>query len=191
MNVFVGLGNPGQRYQTTRHNAGFLALDAIMERYSFGVGRARWQGLIYEGDIDGVRLLAVKPQTYMNESGLCIGSIQRYYKLDVSSIFVFYDEMDLPVGKLRVRTEGRSAGHRGIESIIRHCGEKFNRVRIGIGRPSRSDQSVGHVLGHFAAREADWWGDYMGIIADHAPLLLENAYETFQNRVHRASQELI
>lgn len=154
MKIVVGLGNPGSEYSETRHNAGFMAIDELARRWRLDNWRSKHQALIaeYRGD---EQVLLVKPQTYMNLSGVAVGELARWYKVPAQDVIVAYDDLDLPAGKLRMRLKGGSGGHRGIESLLAHLGQdSFVRVRIGIGRPPSGWEVVNYVLGRFTDDEA-------------------------------------
>jgi PTH1 family peptidyl-tRNA hydrolase len=184
MILLVGLGNPGEKYARNRHNIGFMAADAIVRRHSFSPFRSRFQGLVSEGSFGGEKAIVLMPMTYMNESGRSVGEAMRFYKLTPADIVVFYDELDLEPGKLRMKTGGGAAGHNGIRSIAAHIGPDFRRVRIGIGHPGVKERVLSHVLGDFA--NAVWLGPMLDAIADAAPLLAEGKDATFANKVHLA-----
>ena len=133
MKLVVGLGNPGPKYERTRHNIGFMAVDAIVRRHGFGPFRSKFQGEIAEGSIGGERIYALKPQTYMNASGEAVGAAARFYKIPPEEIAVLYDEIDLAPGKLKVKRGGGAAGHNGIRSIDAAIGNDYWRVRLGVG----------------------------------------------------------
>ncbi|MEX0300368.1 MAG: aminoacyl-tRNA hydrolase, partial [Kordiimonas sp.] len=153
MLLFVGLGNPGSKYENHRHNVGFMAVDEIVRRHNFLPEKKRWQALTHEGRLGSEKVIIVKPQTYMNESGRSIGEAMRFFKLTPAQVFVFYDELDLAFGKLKVKKGGGAAGHNGIRSTMAHIGPDFNRVRIGIGHPGDKSRVHGHVLGDFSKAE--------------------------------------
>lgn len=183
MLLFVGLGNPGAQYARNRHNVGFMALDAIAERHGFSAWRKRFQGLAAEGMLAGEKVLALKPQTYMNNSGQAVGEAMRFFKLAPEAVTVLYDELDLAPGKLRVKKGGGAAGHNGIRSITAHIGAEFWRVRIGIGHPGHKDAVLGHALGDFAKVDQEWLEAMLDGIADHAPLLAEGDTGAFMSKV--------
>lgn len=187
MLIITGLGNPGKKYAGNRHNIGFMAADAIAERFDFGSERKRFQGLIREGVIpteDGpVKTLILKPQTYMNESGRAVGEAMRFYKVALDNVIVFYDELDLAPGKFRMKTGGGAAGHNGIRSISRHCGADFHRGRMGIGHPGHRDRVSGHVLSDFAKAELPWVEDLCDAIARAGDLLAQKAFDQYQTKV--------
>ncbi|ABS63870.1 Aminoacyl-tRNA hydrolase [Parvibaculum lavamentivorans DS-1] len=187
MILLVGLGNPGEKYARNRHNIGFMAADGIVRRHSFSPPRARFQGIVSEGTLDGEKVIVLKPTTYMNESGRAVGEAMRFYKLTPADVVVFYDELDLEPGKVRMKTGGGAAGHNGIRSIAAHIGPEFRRVRIGIGHPGAKDRVLGYVLGDFSKAEtADWVETLIEAIADAAPLLATGKDATFANKVHLA-----
>ncbi|MEM9495816.1 MAG: aminoacyl-tRNA hydrolase [Pseudomonadota bacterium] len=175
MLLLVGLGNPGDDYARHRHNVGFMAVDAIAERHGFAPERSKFQGVVRDGFLSGPggreKTVILKPLTYMNESGRAVGEAMRFFKLDPSAVVVFYDELDLAPGKIKVKTGGGAAGHNGIKSIDAHIGNDFRRVRIGIGHPGDRAKVTGHVLGNFSVRDRDWLDALLGAIADAAPFL--------------------
>lgn len=175
MLILVGLGNPGEKYARHRHNVGFMAVDAIADSHHFGPAREKFHGRLREGflEIDGARTKAaiLKPQIFMNESGRSVRAALDFYKLDPDDVVVFYDELDLSPGKLRIKTGGGAAGHNGIRSIDACIGNNFRRVRIGIGHPGDKSQVTNHVLGNFAKADQDWLGKMLDAIAVSAPFL--------------------
>jgi PTH1 family peptidyl-tRNA hydrolase len=186
MQLFVGLGNPESKYAKNRHNVGFMAIDALAAAYGFGDFREKYHGLLAEGQIGTQKVLLLKPQTFMNQSGVSVSEAVNFFKLDGSQIVVFYDELDLPPGKLRMRRGGGFAGHNGLRSINAHMGADFRRARLGIGHPGDKAKVTGHVLGDFAKADADWLADFLKALADHAPLLAAGDDATYQTRVVEA-----
>lgn len=184
MLLIVGLGNPGPKYAFNRHNIGFMAVDAIVHRHSFSPWRQRFQGLVSEGALAGEKVLVLKPTTYMNESGRAVGEAMRFFKLSPANVVVFHDELDLPPGKLRMKTGGGAAGHNGIRSVAAHIGDAFRRVRIGIGHPGTKERVLGAVLGDFSKADLKWLEPLVEAIAEAAPLLAEGKDASFANRVH-------
>jgi PTH1 family peptidyl-tRNA hydrolase len=151
--LIVGLGNPGTRYAASRHNVGFMIADRFARTHEFDFARRRFNALIAEGNVGGQRILLAKPQTYMNLSGDAVGKLFAFYKIAPHDLLVVYDDLDLPLGKLRLRSRGSAGGHHGMESIIARVGTSdFPRLRVGIGRPN-PDADVDHVLGSFDADE--------------------------------------
>ena len=186
MLVIAGLGNPGARHARNRHNIGFMAVDAIAERGRFGPFRARHQGLAAEGLIGDERVILLKPQTYMNESGRSVGEALRYLKLDLGALVVIHDELDLAPGKVRVKVGGGDAGHNGLRSITAHLGPDYKRVRIGIGHPGDKALVHHYVLSDFAKSEAGWVEAVCQAIAEASPLLVAGQDARFQNKTHLA-----
>ena len=187
MLLFVGLGNPGPSYEGNRHNIGFMAIDEIARVHGFGPWRARFQGLAAEGRIAGAKVLALKPLTFMNESGRAVGEAVRFFKLEPSAVWVFYDELDLVPGKLRVKTGGGAGGHNGIRSIDRHIGPQYHRVRLGIGHPGDKARVHGYVLSDFAkAERSGWLPVLIDAVAREAPALAAGDEARFMSRVSHA-----
>ncbi len=191
MLLLVGLGNPGAKYASHRHNVGFMAVDAIGDSHGFSAPKTKFQAELREGLLDGAagksKALILKPQTFMNESGRSVGEALRFYKLDPSDVVVFYDELDLAPGKLKVKTGGGAAGHNGIRSIDSHIGNHFRRIRIGIGHPGEKSRVTNHVLGDFAKSDRDWLDPMLDAIARAAPLLSNEDSNKFASAV---AQEL-
>jgi PTH1 family peptidyl-tRNA hydrolase len=184
MLLFVGLGNPGAKYAQNRHNIGFMAIDAIARAFSFPPLRKRFQGLATEGTVDGARVILLEPQTFMNESGRAVAEAARFHKIDLKHIVVFHDELDLPPGKLRVKTGGGNAGHNGLRSITAHMGNDYRRVRLGIGHPGDKNLVHSYVLNDFARSEAAWVNALCDGIARNADLLAKGDDPGFQNKLH-------
>ena len=189
MLLFAGLGNPGQDYAGNRHNAGFMALDALADRHGFSDWKTKGGAHIAEGRIGSQKIIAVKPQNYMNKSGLPVAETARFYKLPPEDVFVFYDEIDLAAGKIRVKRGGGHGGHNGIRDIDRHLGSDYWRVRIGVGRPEQvipgSQIDIRKwVLMDFAASERNGWlAALLRAMADEAPLLAAHDEGSFMSRV--------
>ena len=186
MLLLVGLGNPGSRYAGNRHNIGFMVVDAISKRHGIGPWRRRFQGVAAEGSLGGTRALLLLPGTYMNDSGRAVAEAAHFYKLGLSEIAVFHDEIDLAPGKVRVKTGGGTAGHNGLRSISAHVGNDYRRVRIGVGHPGVKDLVHAYVLSDFAKDERPWVEALCGVIADTVDLLGKGQDASFQNRVHLA-----
>jgi peptidyl-tRNA hydrolase, PTH1 family len=186
MLLFVGLGNPGSQHVGNRHNIGFMVVQAIAQQHRFPPWRRRFQGVATEGPIGSERVLLLLPGTYMNESGRAVGEAAHFYKLGLSEIVVFHDEIDLAPGKVRVKTGGGVAGHNGLRSISAHVGNDYRRVRIGVGHPGDKDLVHRHVLSDFAKSERDWVTALIDVIAENAGLLTAAQDASFQNKVHLA-----
>jgi PTH1 family peptidyl-tRNA hydrolase len=185
MLLFVGLGNFGKSFAGHRHNAGFMAIDAIAHQYHAPAFRLRFQGLISEIALEGERVVLLKPQTYMNESGRSAGETARFYKIEPSNIVVFHDELDLPLGKVRVKAGGGNAGHKGLNSLTAHLGNDYRRVRIGIGHPGDKALVHHYVLSDFAKDELPWVNALCNAISAHAGLLAKGADEEFQRTIYQ------
>lgn len=183
MQIWAGLGNPGAQYALHRHNVGFMAMDAIHQDHGFGPWKARFQGATSEGRIGSAKILLLKPATFMNESGRSIRAAMDFFKLDESAITVFYDELDLDPFRVKVKTGGGTAGHNGIRSTVKHIGEMFRRVRLGIGHPGDKARVTGHVLGNFAKSEMDDLAHMLGAVAAEARWLAEGDDVRFMNDV--------
>ena len=188
MKVFVGLGNPGSEYERNRHNVGFMALDRIADVHRFSPWKKRFQALTSDGSLGDERVLLIKPQTYMNESGQAVGEALRFLKVPVSELYVFHDELDLAPGKLKVKLGGGNAGHNGLRSISAHVGNEYVRVRIGIGHPGAKELVSGYVLHDFAKADADWLEPMLDAMAKAAGRLADGDSERFQTDVARALQ---
>ncbi|MFN3891394.1 MAG: aminoacyl-tRNA hydrolase [Beijerinckiaceae bacterium] len=184
MLLFVGLGNPGAKYARNRHNIGFMAIDAIVREHNLPPLRKRFQGVATEGAVDGVRAILLEPQTYMNESGRAVAEAARFHKISPRDIIVFHDELDLPPGKLRVKTGGGNAGHNGLRSITAHLGNEYRRVRLGIGHPGDKNLVHSYVLNDFGKSEEPWVRALCDGVARNAGLLAKGDDAGFQNRLH-------
>ncbi|MFP6744912.1 MAG: aminoacyl-tRNA hydrolase [Alphaproteobacteria bacterium] len=188
MLLVVGLGNPGPGYANTRHNIGFMAVDAIVRRHGFAAPRRGFQGETFEGVVDGEKVLVLKPTTYMNQSGNAVGAAMRFYKLALDHIVVIHDELDLGPGRLKVKTGGGSAGHNGLKSITAHIGPDYRRVRVGIDHPGDKDKVTGYVLNNFAKADSHWIDPLIDAVADAFPLLVKGDDPGFMTRVALLTQ---
>ena len=186
MLLFVGLGNPGERYAGNRHNIGFMAMQAIAKRHHIAPWRRRFQGVAVEGTIGAEKVLLLLPGTYMNELGRAVAEAAHFYKLDAGDIVVFHDEAELAPGKVRVKKGGGNAGHNGLRSLSEHIGNDYRRVRLGVGHPGNKDLMEAYVLQDFAKSERPWVEALCEIVADNVGLLIEGKDSTFQNKVHLA-----
>ena len=185
MIIIAGLGNPGAKYEKNRHNIGFMAVDEIASRWRFGPERAKFQSIVSEGEIEGTKVLLMKPQTYMNESGRAIGEAMRFFKLTPADVVVFYDEIDLAPGRFRMKTGGGAAGHNGIRSIIAQASPDVRRARMGVGHPGDKELVHAHVLSDFAKSEQPWLTALIDACAETLPMLLANNDDKYQNEVMR------
>ena len=186
MRLFVGLGNPGSKYEGNRHNIGFMVVDEIARRHGFSPWRRRFQGETSEGVLGGERVVLLKPATYMNESGRAVQEAAKFFKLGESEVVVFHDEIELPPAKMRVKVGGGIAGHNGLRSISAHLGNEYRRVRLGVGHPGVKEIVHIHVLNDFAKSERPWVAALCETVAEHAELLVSGKDSQFQNKVHLA-----
>lgn len=190
MLLWVGLGNPEPGMARNRHNIGFMAVDTIAIAYRFSPWRQRFKGLTSEGTIAGEKILALKPQTYMNDSGSSVQQASAFYKLAPEAITAFHDELDLVPGKVRVKRGGGAAGHNGLRSMDRILGtQDYWRVRLGIGHPGNKERVMGHVLGDFMKDDREWLLPLLDAVADAAPLLVQGKPEDFMTKVALLTKE--
>ena len=183
MILFVGLGNPGNSYAKNRHNVGFMAVEALAGAFSFSPFKKRFQGQFAEGKIGRHKVFILKPETFMNRSGPSVSKAVRFYKIPLKNVYVFYDELDLTPGKVRLKEAGGAASHNGLRSLIAHVGEAFKRVRIGIGHPGHKDLVHGYVLTNFLREEQVWVKALLEVLPKLAPLLVKGEDARFQNDV--------
>jgi PTH1 family peptidyl-tRNA hydrolase len=183
MRLLVGLGNPGPGYAGHRHNIGAMAADAIHRRHGFGPWKARFHGYSAEGMVDGVKLLALKPTTYMNRSGEAVQAALQFYKLAPEDVIVIYDEIDLKPGQIRVKKGGGAAGHNGIRSVDAHIGPEFWRIRLGVGHPGAPELVHRYVLQDFAKAERPWLEKLLDAVAEAFPLMAKVDDSRFVNKV--------
>ncbi|MDZ4792165.1 MAG: aminoacyl-tRNA hydrolase [Hyphomicrobiales bacterium] len=188
MKLFVGLGNPGDKYLMNRHNVGFMAVDAIASEHEFGPWKKRFQGAACELQTGAYKVVILKPGTYMNESGRAVGEAMRFFKVAPADVTVFHDDLDLEPGKLKVKTGGGHAGHNGLRSIAAHIGPDFRRVRIGIGHPGDKSKVSNYVLGDFAKADHDWLAATLDGIAKAASKLVEGQDAPFLNEAARIAR---
>ena len=179
MKLFVGLGNPGSEYAKNRHNVGFLAVDEIARAHAFGPWKRKFKGIAADGEMAGEKILLLKPETYMNESGRSVGEAARFLKIAEKDIVVFYDEIDLAPGKLKVKTGGGNAGHNGLRSISAHLGNDYVRVRIGVGHPGMKELVARWVLSDFAKADREWLEPLLLSLAKAAPRLAKDDQSRF------------
>ena len=185
MNLLVGLGNPGIKHTNDRHNVGFMALDKIAESYQFSTfrNRKRFFGDTAEGKISSDKIIALKPTTFMNNSGKSIAATIRFHKLLPNKVIIFHDELDLKPGKVRAKLGGSDAGHNGLKSISAQIGSNYWRVRIGIGRPNNKSSTKNYVLNNFDQNDSDWLKVTLESIADSITYLLEAEANKFMTKI--------
>lgn len=183
MKLIVGLGNPGEQYSRTRHNIGFMVADALAERWKTGPWKSKEQAAVAEWRGGGEPVQLVKPLTYMNLSGQSVGALVRWHKLAIGDVIAVYDDMDLPLGKLRLRNGGGSGGHRGVESMKSHLGgDGFCRIRVGIGRPAPGQEVPDYVLSRFRQEEQAVLDAVIGRAADAVECILKEGFTKAMNK---------
>ncbi len=187
--LLVGLGNPGKEYDGTRHNIGFHALDSILEHYKFAAPREKFGGLFTAGDIDSIKIHALKPLTFMNRSGTAVQKAASFYKIPPEKIIIFHDEIDLMLGKVRVKAGGGHAGHNGLKDIDAHIGKDYKRVRIGVGHPEEKAEVRDYVLHPFGKEDKKIVKRIILAITESMPLLIQGEDEKFMTRVALHLQE--
>ena len=185
MLIIAGLGNPGTKYEKNRHNIGFMAVDEVARRWRFGAERAKFQSVIAEGEVEGTKVLLLKPQTFMNNSGHAVGEAARFYKVTPDRVIVFHDEIDLAPGRFRMKTGGGAAGQNGVRSLISQLGPDFRRARMGVGHPGRPELVHAHVLSDFHKAEQQWLEALLNACADALPFAVRGEDERYQAEVLR------
>ena len=189
MLLLVGLGNPGDKYASNRHNIGFMAVDVVHTRWRFPPWRKNFQALVAEGTIDGERVLLMKPQTFMNLSGEAVREAAKFYKVAPQDIIAIHDDLDLPAGRLRIRERGGAGGHKGIQSMIVQLGtDAFVRVKFGIGRPPAEWDTADYVLGRFSPEEQPIISQTIGLAADAVEAILAEGTSAAMNRFNRQGE---
>ena len=187
MKVVLGLGNPGRQYERTRHNVGFLVVDRFASANQIAVNRKKYKSICGDWQLDRERVLVVKPQTYMNRSGDAVRDLFRYLRVGVRDLLVIHDDLDLPFGRIRIRSRGSAGGHRGVLSILEALGEEvFFRVRVGIGRPPADVDPTDYVLQDFPPQEAMKLGEVVSRAADAVQSLLEEGSQRAMEKFNRA-----
>lgn len=185
MYLIVGLGNIGREYEKTRHNFGFLLLNQIVEDYGFSAQSKNFKSEIFIGEIDGNKIIAIKPQTFMNRSGISVSQIANFYKIETKNIIVLHDDLDLELGRIKVKIGGGNAGHNGLRSIDEMLGKNYLRVRLGIGRPQNSEFATSdYVLGKFSLAELIKVQKVNEKISDLVCELLDGEIEAFMNKFY-------
>lgn len=191
MIIIVGLGNPGPEYAQTRHNMGFMAIDRLAARWQVDTFRVEHQALVAKYRHAAGPVLLVKPQTYMNRSGVAVAALLSWYKADVAEMIVIYDDVDLPAGRIRLRLRGSSGGHRGVASIIAQCGrDNFRRVRIGVGRPPAGWDTADYVLARLTPAERPPLERAVAMAAAAVSDILDEGMERAMNKFNRQHEEM-
>src|ERR1700749_1783317 len=181
--LIAGLGNPGAQYARHRHNAGFIVADEIHAHYRFGPWKAKFDGLLSEGALDGRKTYLLKPPTFMNLSGDSVGPARRFFKLPLTALVVLHDEIDLAAGKIKVKTGGGDAGQNGLRSITATLGSDYRRVRVGVGHPGEKSLVSAHVLQNFSKEDIEWLRPLVGAMVEAAPLLAKDDDAGFMSKV--------
>jgi len=186
--LFAGLGNPGAKYASNRHNIGFMVVDAIAEKHNFSLFREQFGGLVCRGRIELEDVILFKPNSYMNNSGQPLDAIVRFFKLSLSEIWVIHDDLDIEPGRVKVKVGGGTGGHNGLKSIDSHIGRDYSRLRIGIGRPSHDIDVSNYVLSDFRSDDLSWLDNLISEIAATMPPLLSGDRQGFCNNIVSSMQ---
>ena len=185
MLLLVGLGNPSPNNSNNRHNVGFLIIDAINEKFKLSKQKPKFKGLLTTGNINEQKVFAIKPLTFMNSSGICIKELIEYFKINVKDVFVFHDDMDIDIGKVKVKFGGSNAGHNGIDSIDKNIGKNYSRIRIGIGRPKKNSTGTDHVLDNFSNDEKGNVEIVTKNIIESLSILINKDLDLFSSKVNQ------
>jgi len=185
MLLLVGLGNPNSNNTNNRHNVGFLVIDEINKKFKLSKQKPKFKGLLTTGNINEQKVYAIKPLTFMNSSGICIKELIEYFKIDVKDVFVFHDDMDIDLGKVKVKFGGSNAGHNGIESIDKNIGKNYSRIRIGIGRPQKNSTGADYVLDNFSNEEKDNMQEVAKNIIGSLSILINKDLDLFSSKINQ------
>ena len=185
MLLLVGLGNPNPNNTNNRHNVGFFVIDQINKKFKLSKQKPKFKGLLTTGEIEEQKVYAIKPLTFMNNSGVCVKELIEYFKISVKDVFVFHDDMDIDLGKVKVKFGGESAGHNGIDSIDKNIGKNYSRVRIGIGRPVKNSEGADHVLENFSTDEKDGVEEVTKNIIESLSILINKDLDLFSSKVNQ------
>ena len=185
MLLLVGLGNPSPDSSTNRHNVGFSVIDAINEKFKLSKQKPKFKGLLTTGKINEQKVFAIKPLTFMNNSGVCIKELIEYFKIDVNDIFVFHDDMDIDIGKVKAKLGGSNAGHNGIDSIDKNIGKNYSRIRIGVGRPKKNSTGADHVLDNFSGDEKRNVEKVTKNIIESLSILISKDLDLFSSKINQ------
>ena len=185
MLLLVGLGNPNPNNSNNRHNVGFLVIDKINVKFKLSKQKPKFKGLLTTGNINEQKVFAIKPLTFMNNSGICIKELIEYFKIDVKDVFVFHDDMDIDIGKVKAKIGGSSAGHNGIDSIDKNIGKNYPRIRIGIGRPKTDSTGTDHVLDNFSDDEKQNVEKVTNNIIESLSILINKNLDLFSSKINQ------
>ena len=184
MLLFVGLGNPTPNSENNRHNIGFKLIDALNKKFGLSKQKPKFKGLLTTGDVNNKKVYAIKPLTFMNNSGICIRELIEYFKINAEDVIVFHDDLDIEFGKIKAKFGGSSAGHNGIESIDKFIGKDYSRVRIGIGRPKTNTEVTDHVLNDFNEDEQIHLDTITNNIIESLTILIDKKLDLFSSKVN-------
>ena len=184
MLLFVGLGNPTPNSENNRHNIGFKIIDAINQKFGLSKQKPKFKGLLTTGTINGKKVYAIKPLTFMNNSGVCIRELIEYFKIEADNVIVFHDDLDIDFGKIKTKFGGSSAGHNGIESIDKFIGKDYSRVRVGIGKPEKKTEVSDFVLTNFTEEEKEQLEKVIENIIESMPILIDKKLDLFSSSVN-------
>ena len=185
MLLLVGLGNPNPNNSDNRHNVGFSVIDAINQKFKLSKQKPKFKGLLTTGKIHEQKVFAIKPLTFMNSSGICIKELIEYFKINVKDVFVFHDDMDIDIGKVKVKFGGSNAGHNGIDSIDKNIGKSYSRIRIGIGRPKENSTGSDHVLENFSIEEKGSVEEVAKNITESLSILIDKDLDLFSSKINQ------
>tara|TARA_B100001996_G_scaffold337985_1_gene290198 strand:- start:308 stop:865 length:558 start_codon:yes stop_codon:yes gene_type:complete len=183
--LLVGLGNPSPNSTNNRHNVGFIVIDSINSKFKLSKQKPKFKGLLTTGQIQEKKIYAIKPLTFMNNSGVAIKELIDYFKIDAKNVIVFHDDMDIDIGKIKVKFGGGSAGHNGIESIDKNIGKNYSRIRIGIGRPKNNSTGAEHVLDNFSVEEKQSIESVTNNIISSIATLIKKDLDLFSSQVNQ------
>ena len=185
MLLFVGLGNPNPDNLNNRHNVGFIVIDAINKKFQLSKQKPKFKGLLTTGKINEHKVFAIKPLTFMNNSGICIKELIEYFKIDVENVFVFHDDMDINFGKIKAKSGGGNAGHNGIDSLDKNIGKNYSRIRIGVGRPKKNSTGTDHVLDDFSGDERQDVDKVAKNIIESISILINKDLDLFSSKINQ------
>ena len=185
MLLLVGLGNPSPENENNRHNIGFKIINAINKKFGLSKQKPKFKGLLTTGTINEQKVYAIKPLTFMNNSGTCVKELVEYFKIDAKDVFVFHDDMDINLGKIKAKFGGGSAGHNGIESIDKNIGKLYSRIRIGVGRPTDNTDGAEHVLNNFSNDEKQSVEEVTKRIIESLSILIKKDLDLFSSKINQ------
>ena len=179
------MGNPNPNNSNNRHNVGFVVIDKINAKFKLSKQKPKFKGLLTTGKINEQKVFAIKPLTFMNNSGICIKELIEYFKIDIKDVFVFHDDMDIDIGKIKAKIGGSNAGHNGIDSIDKNIGKNYSRIRIGIGRPNKNSTGIDHVLDNFSENEKQNVEKVTNDIIEFLSILINKDLDLFSSKINQ------